>query len=220
MNMKSSCYPLDLLIVIIFLAFIDGVLAFVAFSQLTRIHVRNQQAGWTRQKVLHLMIGCSNLGYSTYFISTIIATCNGWLCWSHACGFIFMAFPKILFLAAFLLLLSFWVDLCHQANDDDDDDGENSNLQPLLDSSKSTPNSSHGDGHWRCFSFHSIHIGSRQKFVTVVVMVIFILMVLFAVIIWFGAGKNPIDSLAVARVYIDLFSIAILILGGALGCYE
>uniref|UniRef100_A0A2P2KI48 Tobamovirus multiplication protein 1-like isoform X1 n=1 Tax=Rhizophora mucronata TaxID=61149 RepID=A0A2P2KI48_RHIMU len=33
MNMKSSCYPLDLLIVIIFLAFIDGVLAFVAFSQ-------------------------------------------------------------------------------------------------------------------------------------------------------------------------------------------
>ncbi|GKA45868.1 tobamovirus multiplication protein 1-like protein, partial [Tanacetum coccineum] len=31
--------------------------------------------------------------------------------------------PKILFLVAFLLLLSFWVDLCHQANDEDKDEG-------------------------------------------------------------------------------------------------
>ncbi|CAB4304392.1 unnamed protein product [Prunus armeniaca] len=59
---KSDCFPLDLLVFNIALAFFNGVLAVIAFSQLVRIHMRNRQSGWTRQKVLHLMIGSSNLG--------------------------------------------------------------------------------------------------------------------------------------------------------------
>ncbi|XP_011044772.1 PREDICTED: tobamovirus multiplication protein 1-like isoform X2 [Populus euphratica] len=221
MNLKSSCYPLDLLIAIIALACIDGALASIAFSQLIRIFLRNQQSGWTRQKVLHLMVGSCNLGYFIYFISTIMATCNRWLCWSHACGFILMAFPNILFFAVFLLLLSFWVDLCHQANEeeDDDEDEENSSQQPLLESSKNKPGSMNTDSYRRCCSFRGIQVGSHQKFVIAVVVLIFFLMLSFAVVIWIGAGNNPIDSSVVARVYVDLFATAILVLGGALGCY-
>ncbi|RWW07190.1 hypothetical protein BHE74_00001220 [Ensete ventricosum] len=29
-------------------------------------------------------------GYLVYFIFTIVATCEGWQCWSHGCGFILM----------------------------------------------------------------------------------------------------------------------------------
>ncbi|XP_062153225.1 uncharacterized protein LOC133861447 isoform X2 [Alnus glutinosa] len=170
--------------------------------------------------VLHLMIGSSNLGYFVYFVSTLVATCEGWLCWSNGCGFILMAYPKILFLAAFLLLLSFWVDLCHQAKDEeDDDDDETSIQQALLENLKSKPRSSNTDGHWRCCSLHGIHVGSRQKFVITVVVLVFVLMMSFAAIIWIGVGKNPINSAVVARVYEDLLAVAFLFLGGALGCY-
>ncbi|KAJ6405560.1 hypothetical protein OIU84_013511 [Salix udensis] len=168
MNIKSNCSSLDLLVVDISLACVDGALAFIAFSQFTRIHLRNQHSGWTRQKVLHLMVASCNLGYFIYFISTVIATCDRWPCWSHACGFILMAFPKILFLAAFLLLLSFWVDLCHQANEEDDDEEENNSQQPLLESSKNKPGSMNTDNCWNCCSFRSIHVGGRQKFVITV----------------------------------------------------
>ncbi|XP_073263795.1 uncharacterized protein [Populus alba] len=159
--------------------------------------------------------------YFIYFISTVIATCDRWPCWSHACGFILMAFPKILFLASFLLLLSFWVDLCHQANeeDEDEDEEENSSQQPLLESSKNKPGSMNTDSFWSCCSFRGIHVGGRQKFVITVVVLIFFLMLSFAVIIWIGVGKNPICSSVAARVYVDFFASAILILGGALGCY-
>ncbi|KAJ6335938.1 hypothetical protein OIU78_012523 [Salix suchowensis] len=219
MNIKSNCSSLDLLVVDISLACVDGALAFIAFSQFTRIHLRNQHSGWTRQKVLHLMVASCNLGYFIYFISTVIATCDRWPCWSHACGFILMAFPKILFLAAFLLLLSFWVDLCHQANEEDDDDEENNTQQPLLESSKNKPGSMNTDNCWNCCSFRSIHVGGRQKFVITVAVLIFFLMLSFAVIIWVGTGENPIGSSVVARVYVDFFASAILILGVALGCY-
>ncbi|KAK3183401.1 hypothetical protein Dsin_030687 [Dipteronia sinensis] len=214
-----SCYPLTLLVTILALMFVDGFLACIAFTQLTRIHLRNQQVGWTRQKVLHLVIGSSNLGYFIYFISTLIATCEEWPCWSHACGFILMALPNILFLAAFLLLLSFWVDLCHQANDEEEDDEENSTQQALLDNVKSKPGSSNSRRRCRCCPLQGIHVGSRQKFVIVVVVLIFILMMSFAMIIWIGAGKNPIDSSIVAEVYVDFFAATVLLLGGALGCY-
>ncbi|XP_052306675.1 uncharacterized protein LOC7480723 isoform X4 [Populus trichocarpa] len=157
--------------------------------------------------------------YFIYFISTVIATCDRWPCWSHACGFVLMAFPKILFLAAFLLLLSFWVDLCHQANEEDDDEEEHSSQQPLLESSKNKPGSTNTDNFWSCCSFRGIHVGGRQKFVITVVVLIFFLMLSFAVIIWIGVGKNPICSSVAARVYVDFLASAILILGGALGCY-
>ncbi|KAK4577982.1 hypothetical protein RGQ29_028208 [Quercus rubra] len=214
-----DCFRGNLLLILdIVLASINGILATIAFSQLIRIHLRCQQNGWTRQKVLHLMIGSSNLGYFVYFISALVATCEGWICWSNVCGFLLLAFPKILFLATFLLVLSFWVDLCHQANDEEDDDDETSIQQTLLEK-LSKPRSSNTDSHWRCCSFHGIHIGTRQKFVITVVVLVFVLMMTFAVIIWIGAGKNPIDSSVVARVFEDFLAVTSLSLGGALGCY-
>lgn len=129
-----------------------------------------------------------------------------------------MACPQILFLAAFLLLLSFWVDLCHQANEEDDVDDENI-LSPLLAKFQAIPGSLHADGRRRFCSFRSIHIGSRQKFVILVVVLTFVFMISFAVLIWAGRGENPIDSPLMARVYLDIFSVAILLLGGAFACY-
>lgn len=181
--------------------------------------MRNQQIGWTRQKVFHLMIGSSNTGCFIYFISALAATCKGWLCWLHVCGFILMAYPKILFLATFLLLLSFWIDLCHQANGEEDDDGENSTQQPLLENSKSKPDSSNVDSRRKCCSLQAIHVGNRQKIVILVIVLVFMLMIVSAVLIWIGLEKNPIDSLLVARAYEVLFSIMIFLLGGALGFY-
>lgn len=60
------------------------------------------------------------------------------------------------------------VDLCHQANDEDDDDEENSTQQALLDNMKSKSGTQNTDGRRRCCTFHSVHVGSRQKFVIVV----------------------------------------------------
>ncbi|XVE72360.1 hypothetical protein DITRI_Ditri11bG0033300 [Diplodiscus trichospermus] len=214
-----NCYPLNFLFVNIALASLDALLAFIAFFQLSRIHLRNLQIGWTRQKVLHFIIGSSNCGYFIYFLCMVIATCKRWLCWSDACGFVLMAFPEILFLGAFLLLLSFWVDLCHQANDEEDGDEENSSQQALLESSKSKAGLSNTDSRRKCCSFQGIHVGSRQKIVIVVIMLNIVLMIVFAAIIWIGARKNPSDSMVVARVYIDFFATSVLILGGAFGCY-
>ncbi|KAG5562055.1 hypothetical protein RHGRI_004936 [Rhododendron griersonianum] len=200
-----------------------------SIKQLMRIQARNSHLGWTRQKVFHLMIGSSNMGYVVYFMLTLIAACKDWVCWSQSCGFIVMACPKILFLAAFLLLLSFCyiflkfgdgfrVDLCHQANDEDDEDEESSPRENLLERASNKSRSS-AESHRRCCSFRAIHVGSRQRVVILVTALIFILMITFAVLIWIGMGRNPIDSDLVARVYVDLFSIAILLLGGALACY-
>lgn len=198
------------------LACVDGVIAFIAFYQLIRIHSRNRLLGWNRQKVFHLMIGSSNLGSFLYFVVTLVAACKGWTCWSDSCGFIVMAFPKILFVAAFLLLLSFWVDLCHHSNDDDEDEGW-SPQDALLEKTNTTD--SNTSNRRRCFSFVSIRIGSRQKVVILVAILIFALMIVASVLIWIGLGQNPIDSATVAQVYVDLMAIAVLLLGGALACY-
>ncbi|THF97025.1 hypothetical protein TEA_001705 [Camellia sinensis var. sinensis] len=64
------------------------------------------------------------------------------------------AFPKILFLAAFLLLLSYWVDLCHQTNDEDDEDEECSPREALLERTSNKPHSN-ADSHRRCSSIPS-----------------------------------------------------------------
>ncbi|GAY51995.1 hypothetical protein CUMW_138530 [Citrus unshiu] len=68
-----NCYPPSLLVPNLALASVDGFIALVAFYQLTRVHMRNKEVGWTCQKVLHLMIASSNLGYLIYFISTLLA---------------------------------------------------------------------------------------------------------------------------------------------------
>ncbi|XP_078431776.1 tobamovirus multiplication protein [Wolffia australiana] len=211
----SNCVPPATFAVDSILAFVDGSIAIVAFSQLLRIHLCNRQLGWTRQKIFHLMIGTSNFGFLLYFTGTLLATCNRWLCWSHGCGFVLMACPQILFLASFLLLLSFWVDLCHQASDEDDEEY----TEALLEKKRVEAGSSRIDrGRRRC-GFFSGHIGSRQKFVILVMLLTFIFMIAFAVLIWIGKGKNPIDSSLMAKVYLDIFSIAIFLLGGALACY-
>ncbi|CAK7346669.1 unnamed protein product [Dovyalis caffra] len=296
MNLSSSCYSLDLLIVNIALACIDGTLASIAFSQVCFLLLlllmdtlslciildayedsyakstiwmdtpeRYSFGGgvldcrysiswlalviWPFQKPddfwreLHPL---SNLSKFTILCKVPMDVGTG--CDSNGLSELvkfLAAFPKILFFAAFLLLLSFclcgshleinddfafvqleekikqveWVDLCHQANEEDDDDEENSSQQPLLESAKNKPGSANTDGCWRWCSLRGIHVGSRQKFVITVVVLIFLLMLSFAVIIWIGVGKNPIDSSVVARVYVDFFATAILILGGALGCY-
>ncbi|KAH1050233.1 hypothetical protein GLYMA_08G084000v4 [Glycine max] len=180
--------------------------------------MRNAQLGWTRQKVFHVLIGSSNLGYVIYLALTLVAACKGWTCWSHSCGFVFMAFPKVLFFAAFLLLLSFWVDLCHQADDDDDYEGSFCD-NPLLEKTSNESNLASIDSHRKCFPFWFARVGNRQKIVILVTLLVFIIVVAFAVVIWIGLGKNPIDSEVAARIYLYLSAIGMLLLGGALACY-
>ncbi|XP_048438172.1 uncharacterized protein LOC125476332 isoform X5 [Pyrus x bretschneideri] len=180
---EGSCFPRVLVGVNVGLALVDGIIALLAFYQLIRIHSRNSQLGWTRQK--------------------------GWQCWSNSCGFTLMVF---------LLLLSFWVDLCHQADDEDDED-EGNFREALLEQTFSRPDSLDRDSHRTCFPLRFIRIGSRQRIVILVTLLVFVIMIASAVIIWIGMGQNPIDSALVARVYVDLFAIAILLLGGALACY-
>nr|XP_025639750.1 tobamovirus multiplication protein 1 isoform X1 [Arachis hypogaea] len=237
----GNCFPRLLLGVNVGLALVEGIVAFVALFQvpllflscfnsrrhcfsdmklLLRIHLRNQELGWTRQKVFHVLIGSSNLGYFVYLVLALFAACNGWRCWSDSCGFIFMAFPKILFFAAFLLLLSFWVDLCHQP--DDDDDYEGSFIEEALLEKTSHANLANIDSHRKCFPVRLSRIGYRQKLVILVTLLLFIIMMAFAVIIWIGLGENPIDSEVASRimqVYLDLSAIAMVLLGAALACY-
>lgn len=202
---EGSCFTRVLVGVNVVLGLVDVVIAVLAFYQLIRIHSRNSQLGWTRQKVFHLMIGSSNMGYFIYFVLTLLATCMDWPCWSNSCGFILMAFPTILFFAAFLLLLSFWVDLCHQANDEDDEDEESSSQEALLDKTSNKPSSSNTDGHRKCFPLRFLHVRSRQKIVILVTMLLFVVMMVCAVVIWIGIGKNPNDSAVVAQVYVAFF---------------
>ncbi|XP_047943648.1 tobamovirus multiplication protein 1-like isoform X2 [Salvia hispanica] len=172
------------------LAFVDSVIAFLALYKLIRIHSRNTQLGWTRQK--------------------------GWICWSYSCGFVIMAFPRILFIAAFLLLLSFWVDLCHHPIDEEEDDGYNPQEALLEKMSKTSPQT---NGNRRCCSFRLAHIGSRQKIVIVVTVLLFAIMIASSVLIWIGVDSSPIESAIVAQVYVDLIAVVVLFLGGALACY-
>uniref|UniRef100_A0A3Q7F258 THH1/TOM1/TOM3 domain-containing protein n=1 Tax=Solanum lycopersicum TaxID=4081 RepID=A0A3Q7F258_SOLLC len=83
---------------------------------------------------------------------------------------------------------------------------------------KNKPNSN-ADSRRRCCSFRAVKVGSRQKVVVLVTLLVFLLMLVAAVLIWIGRGRNPIDSSVVARVYVDLFALAVLLLGVALACY-
>lgn len=196
---------------------VDVAIAATAFFQLLRIHLRSQQLGWTRQKVFHLMIGLYNVGYVTYFISSFVATFQRWRCWSRGCGFILMACPQILLLATFLLLLSFWTDLCHQANDDEEEDDEQSISQSFLEKSNAQKHSLHVQA--RCCSFFKVRMGSRQKYVFLVIVLTFLFMLAMALLIWFARGRNPLDPSLISKVYLDVFSAFIIILGVALAFY-
>ncbi|CAN1808554.1 hypothetical protein LINPERHAP1_LOCUS25407 [Linum perenne] len=194
------------------LASIDAILAFLAFYQLIRIHSRNSRLGWTRQKVFHVLIGSSNIGYFVYFAASPIAYHYGWLSWSYSCGFILMTFSKILFLSTFLLLLSFWVDLCHQADDDDYEEEDFSFHEPFL---EVPPQGSHRV----CFPFRSIHVGSRQRVVIQATAIAFVLTMTCAVLFWIDMSNGFTHSSLLAAVYEDIVDVAMLLLGGALACY-
>ncbi|KAG9145648.1 hypothetical protein Leryth_018703 [Lithospermum erythrorhizon] len=216
MELREGTYPNLLVGVILGLAIVDCIIAILAFFQLMRIHSRNSHLGWTRQKVFHFIIGSSNLGYSTYFALNLVAACEGWVWWSHLWGFVAMACPKILFLLAFLLLLSFWVDLCHQSNEEDEDE-EDSPREALLD--KVNKPLLKGESQRKCCSFRTIHVGSRQKVVILVTLLIFMMMITSAVLLWIGRRINTTESSVVVRVYVDLFAVVVLSLGIALACY-
>ncbi|XP_044357823.1 tobamovirus multiplication protein 1 isoform X2 [Triticum aestivum] len=193
----GGCLPLPIIAAEAALAVVDAAIAATAFVQLARIHRHNQQHGWTRQKIFHFMIGLCNIVFLAYFVSTVIATCEKWVCWVHGCGFVLMASPQILLLASFLLLLSFWVDLCHQTNDEDEDDVR-SHQEALLDRTKTKPGTRPTDARRKCFP--GIQLGSRQKFVILVLVLSFIVMLAFAILIWVGRGENPIDSSLLKKV--------------------
>ncbi|BAD87102.1 unknown protein [Oryza sativa Japonica Group] len=212
----GGCLPMPVISAEVALAVIDASISVAAFVQLARIHRHDQQHGWTRQKIFHFMIGLCNLVFLVYFVSTIIATCERWLCWVHGCGFVLMASPQILLLASFLLLLSFWVDLCHQTNDEDEEDTR-SHHEALLDRTKNKPGIRAVDVRRRCCP--GVQLGSRQKFVILVLLLSFVVTIAFAILIWIGRGENPIDSSLLKRVYLDVFSVVVLVLGGALACY-
>ncbi|ONM38207.1 hypothetical protein ZEAMMB73_Zm00001d043483 [Zea mays] len=205
----GGCLPLPIVAAEGALAVLDGAIATAAFVQ-----------------IFHFMIGLSNIVFLVYFVSTIIATCQRWICWVHGCGFVLMASPQILLLASFLLLLSFWVDLCHQTNDEDEEDGRSqSHHEALLDRTKAKPGIHPVNIRQRCCP--GIQLGSRQKFVILatthfnlqVLLLSFVVMLAFAILIWVGRGDNPIDSSLLKRVYLDVFSVVVIVLGGALACY-
>ncbi|GJM93116.1 hypothetical protein PR202_ga09645 [Eleusine coracana subsp. coracana] len=56
-------------------------------------------------------------------------------------------------------------------------------------------------------------------FLVQVLILSFVVMFSFAILIWVGRGENPIDSSLLKRVYLDVFSVVVLVLGGALACY-
>ncbi|KAL0756458.1 hypothetical protein Bca101_094126 [Brassica carinata] len=224
----AKCYAPSFITVNLCLALIDGSLAFIAFLQVlsqffSRILILAVSVVVVvvvtdddDDVVLHLMIGSSNTGSLIYFVAAVIATCTRWHHWSTA-----LAFPKILFLATFLLLLSFWVDVCHQGNgeEEDEDDEENSIQQGLLEKSKSKAGSSSASDRRKCCSFHGIHLGTRQKFVVAAVVLVFILMISFAILIWIASGDNSADPSLLAEVYVDIFASIILITGGGICFY-
>uniref|UniRef100_A0A0E0N2H5 THH1/TOM1/TOM3 domain-containing protein n=1 Tax=Oryza rufipogon TaxID=4529 RepID=A0A0E0N2H5_ORYRU len=108
------------------------------------------------------------------------------------------------------------VDLCHQTNDEDEEDTR-SHHEALLDRTKNKPGIRAVDVRRRCCP--GVQLGSRQKFVILVLLLSFVVTIAFAILIWIGRGENPIDSSLLKRVYLDVFSVVVLVLGGALACY-
>ncbi|EMS52176.1 hypothetical protein TRIUR3_34462 [Triticum urartu] len=124
-------------------------------------------------------------------------------------------------------LLGTWMRICFdgckcfslyvsKTNDEDEDDVR-SHQEALLDRTKTKPGTRPTDARRKCFP--GIQLGSRQKFVILVLVLSFIVMLAFAILIWVGRGENPIDSSLLKKVYLDVFSVVVLVLGAALSCY-
>lgn len=216
---SQSCLSLVMFTVYCSLATFDLLVAIVAGVQLLRHYLHNKRAVWTRQKVFHCLIGAANLGYVLYFTLTTVAACLGWTCFSTACGFILIV-PETLFLATFLLLLSFWVDLCNQANDNEEDDDEDMDCgYTRLPLSPDSLESGACNSFRACLPCRRWHVRGRQRCVLIVVSIIFLLAVAFAALIWFGMYDNPLDSVKLAQVYVNFFTLVVLLSGGGLAGY-
>ncbi|OIW18975.1 hypothetical protein TanjilG_09169 [Lupinus angustifolius] len=59
------------------------------------------------------------------------------------------------------------------------------------------------DNNRKCFPVRFSRVGTRQKIVILVAMLVFITMMAFAVIIWIGLGQNPIDSEVAVKMLHD-----------------
>ncbi|KAL2621176.1 hypothetical protein R1flu_001381 [Riccia fluitans] len=220
----SQCLSTPETLVYACLAGIDGVIAVVALVQLFRLYMFSRHNSWTRQKVFHCLIGAANLGYTVYFLLNPQAACGDWPCWPHACGFVLIAVPQIVFLGTFLLLLSFWVDLCHQATDreeeEEDDDDDEDQTYTALPPSSPVARSQHAEKHRRCCPwFKKLRVRGRQKFVIAAVMLMCAITATFALLIWYGMGDNGVDSATLAEVYSYFYAVVILLSGGGLAAY-
>ncbi|GJN17656.1 hypothetical protein PR202_gb04742 [Eleusine coracana subsp. coracana] len=104
-----GCLPLPIVVSEAVLAVVDGAIAAAAFVQVGDVDLK-----------ISFSLA---IVFLAYFVSTIIATCQRWICWVHGCGFVLMgtlslmyifpifshcSSPQILHLFSFLLLLSFW----------------------------------------------------------------------------------------------------------------
>uniref|UniRef100_A0A0E0JNR5 THH1/TOM1/TOM3 domain-containing protein n=1 Tax=Oryza punctata TaxID=4537 RepID=A0A0E0JNR5_ORYPU len=104
-----------------------------------------------------------------------------------------------------------------QKTNDEDEEDTRSHHEALLDRTKNKPGIRAVDVRRRCCP--GVQLGSRQKFVILVLLLSFVVTIAFAILIWIGRGENPIDSSLLKRVYLDVFSVVVLVLGGALACY-
>ncbi|KAJ7538444.1 hypothetical protein O6H91_11G048100 [Diphasiastrum complanatum] len=175
------------------LATINGLIAATAFFQFLRLWLHRRKVKWTRQMVFHFLIGAASA-----------------------------ALPQIIFLSTFLLLLSFWVDLCHEHTDEEDEEeDEELEYQELPAAPPSTKDGKNPTckKSRTCRCWRRWRVRGRQKFLVVVVISIFVLTAGFALLIWVGKGNSKIDSDTVAQIYSDLFAVVILMSGGGLAAY-
>ena len=48
-------------------------------------------------------------GYFLYFISTLVATCEGWLCWTNVCGFSLLGMVPFSFFNSKIFVMDFYI---------------------------------------------------------------------------------------------------------------
>ncbi|KAF1868374.1 hypothetical protein Lal_00008181, partial [Lupinus albus] len=196
----SHCFSRTLFAVNVGVALFHGVIAFLSFFQLLRIHMRNVQLHWTRQKVISFIRYCHLLllAVDGRFGPTLVVL-SLWLS------------PKYFFLQHFFFFYP---------------SGLTYAISQMMTMTmkevfvrKTSNELANIDNHRKCFPVRFSRVGNRQKIVILVAMLSFITMMAFAVIIWIGLGQNPIDSEVAVEVYLDLSAIVMLLLGGGLACY-
>ncbi|CAI5529991.1 unnamed protein product [Closterium sp. Naga37s-1] len=69
------------------------------------------------------------------------------------------------------------------------------------------------------FRWQKLRVKGRQRIVVAVVSFISLLTAVFAFLIWYGFGDNPIDPTLMAQMHADFFAVATLLSGGGLAFY-